>query len=118
MDWHRRPFSPAPLPTGAATPALRSWQAGHVSTPSESQTPLATVTVRYWAAARAATGTPQELRPPGTVAAVLRAAAADHPGLDQVVAVASTLLDGVAVGLDTDVPPGSVLEVLPPFAGG
>ncbi len=89
-----------------------------MSTQSESQTPLATVTVRYWAAARAATGTPQELRPPGTVAAVLRDAAADHPGLDQVVAVASTLLDGVAVGPDADVPPGSVLEVLPPFAGG
>ena len=32
--------------------------------------------------------------------------------------VASTLLDGVAVGPDADVPPGSVLEVLPPFAGG
>lgn len=106
MDWHR-----------AATPTRGSWQAGRVSTQSESQTPLATATVRYWVAARAATGTPQELRPPGTVAAVLRDAAADHPGLDQVVAVASTLLDGVAVGPDADAA-GSVLEVLPPFAGG
>ncbi len=89
-----------------------------MSTSSERQTTLATVTVRYWAAARAATGTPEEARPPGTVAAILAGAAADHPGLDQVIAVASTLVDGIVAGPDADVPAGAVLEVLPPFAGG
>lgn len=76
------------------------------------------VTVRYWAGARAAAGVAQEQRPPGSVADVLAAAAADHPDLVPVLAVASTLLDGLSVGPDARAEAGSLLEVLPPFAGG
>lgn len=76
------------------------------------------VTVRYWAGARAAAGVAEESRPPGTVADVLAGAQADHPALAHVLVVASTLLDGVAVDDDARAEVGSVLEVLPPFAGG
>ena len=77
-----------------------------------------TLTVRYWAAARAATGVAEERRAPGRVADVLGAAAADHADLAPVLAVATALLDGVAVDGDQAAPAGSLLEVLPPFAGG
>ncbi|MEP7160504.1 MAG: MoaD/ThiS family protein [Dermatophilaceae bacterium] len=89
-----------------------------MTTSRDPQPPAEAVTVRYWAAAREAAGTSEESRPPGSVRDILAGAAADHPGLDQVLAVASTLLDGVASGLDDPAPGGSILEVLPPFAGG
>ena len=90
-----------------------SWQASPVTDPTS-----ASVTVRSWAAARAATGVDEERRAPGSVAAVLAGAAADHPDLVPVLAVASTLLDGTAVDGDATAGGGSTLEVLPPFAGG
>ncbi len=77
-----------------------------------------TVTVRYWAAARDATGVDVEPRSPSSVGTVLDAACADHPELADVLHVASLLLDGVRVDREAGAPPGSVLEVLPPFAGG
>lgn len=78
----------------------------------------ASVTVRYWAAARAAAGVEQESRRPGAVADILAGATADHPALVPVLAVASTLLDGVAVEGEARAAAGSTLEILPPFAGG
>jgi molybdopterin converting factor small subunit len=77
-----------------------------------------TVTVRYWAAARAAAGTDGETLPGATVAQVVDAAVAAHPELARVARVASFLLDGRSVGRDEPVPDGSTVEVLPPFAGG
>ena len=41
-----------------------------------------------------------------------------HPSLAPILAVATFLLDGRAVLRAEPTPPGSVLEVLPPFAGG
>ena len=41
-----------------------------------------------------------------------------HPALREVVAVCSVLVDGRSVGRDVEVPEGTVVEVLPPFAGG
>ncbi|SEV89968.1 Molybdopterin converting factor, small subunit [Austwickia chelonae] len=76
------------------------------------------VTVRYWAAARAAAGVAEESVVPGRVADVLAAAEARHPQLAPVVAVASVLVDGLAVDRDAEAPAGCTLEVLPPFAGG
>ncbi|NYD99751.1 molybdopterin converting factor small subunit [Kineosphaera limosa] len=76
------------------------------------------VTVRYWAAAKAAAGVEQEDRPVGTVAQVLAGARADHPELERVLAVATVLLDGVPARDGQRLEPGSTLEVLPPFAGG
>lgn len=76
------------------------------------------VIVRYWAAARAATGLDQERWPSGRVKDVLAAAAAAHPELTRVLRVASILVDGVAAEAGDQAHPGSVVEVLPPFAGG
>ncbi|GAB3871835.1 molybdopterin synthase subunit MoaD2 [Terrabacter terrigena] len=77
-----------------------------------------TVTVRYWAAARAATGTDSEQRAGATVGEVVDAAVVAHPALGRVASVASFLLDGRKVTRDQTVAPGATVEVLPPFAGG
>ncbi len=82
-----------------------------------------TVTVRYFAGAKAAAGTRSEpvSVPAGTTVDDLVAAlAADHgEALTRVLAAASFLLDEVAVRDRTVVvPDGAVLDVLPPFAGG
>ena len=81
------------------------------------------VTVRYFAAARAAAGAHEEileLMAPADLEAVVRAAAARHgEKLDRVLARCSFLLDEVAThGPRTAVPDGAVVDVLPPFAGG
>jgi molybdopterin converting factor small subunit len=76
------------------------------------------VTVRYWAAARAAAGTDCETRAGATVGEVIDSAVVAHAELARVVRVASFLLDGRKVGRDEPVAAGATLEVLPPFAGG
>lgn len=76
------------------------------------------VTVRYWAAARAATGTDSEERSGATVGEVVDGAVVAHPALGHVATVASFLLDGRKVGREQVVTPGATVEVLPPFAGG
>lgn len=81
------------------------------------------VTVRYFAAARAAAGLPSESVDIGdgaTVADALDAITARHgDALRRVLAASSFLLDSVAVR-DRAMPlrPGAELDVLPPFAGG
>ena len=103
---------------------------------SATRTRTAAVTVRYFAAARAAAGVTEETLavPAGspaidtdtdtgagatTVGAVVATAIARRPGLARVLPRCSFLLDEVAVhGPDTAVRPGQVLDVLPPFAGG
>lgn len=82
------------------------------------------VVVRYFAAARAAAGAPEEtltVPSPATVDNVLAVAATRHGArLEQVLARCSYLLNEVAVHTaDTAaVADGDVLDVLPPFAGG
>jgi len=77
------------------------------------------VTLRYWAGARAAAGVAEETFEAGPlVGDVLDAAVGAHPELGSVVAVCSVLVNGRAVGRDAEVEPGTVVEVLPPFAGG
>ena len=76
------------------------------------------VTVRYWAAARAATGVPSDLVSGATVDEVVAAAVSLHPGLRPVAAVATFLVDGSAATRDRPVPARATVEVLPPFAGG
>jgi len=82
-----------------------------------------TVTVRYFAAARAAAGVTQErleLAGQGSVRLVLDAAIQRHGAtLATVLQRCSYLLDEVAVhGEVTPVRDGQTLDVLPPFAGG
>ena len=86
------------------------------------------VTVRYWAAARAAAGVEAETVPIGdgaTLADVLAAVRLRHGArsrLADVLAVCSVLVGDRPVGsrAPEDVPvwPGETVEMLPPFAGG
>ena len=76
------------------------------------------VTIRYWASARAAAGCDSECFGGHRVSDVLEAAAAAHAGLGVVLEVSTILLDGRAVTASQPVPEGTVIEVLPPFAGG
>ncbi|MGP4053834.1 MoaD/ThiS family protein [Mycobacterium sp. 4D054] len=82
----------------------------------------ARVTVRYFAAARAAAGTESELLhvgPAGTVAHLVDLLKARDAGLARVLARCSYLLDGVAVrDMDSELRHGQTVDVLPPFAGG
>ncbi len=81
------------------------------------------VTVRYFAAARAAAGLASEnveIGEAATVGDALDAIVARHgEGLGKVLAACSFLLDSVAVrDRATPLPPAAELDVLPPFAGG
>lgn len=79
----------------------------------------APVTVRYWAGARAAAGVDSdEVIGCATVAEAVAAVTERRPSLAPVAAVSSLLLDGRPAARDHQLPPGAVLEVLPPFAGG
>lgn len=80
------------------------------------------VTVRYFAAARAAAGTESEtVSVPlgGGVAVLARALAARNERLAAVLNRCSYLRDGVAVrDQEAALRPGETVDVLPPFAGG
>jgi molybdopterin converting factor small subunit len=80
---------------------------------------LARGTIRYWAAARAAAGTPEEPYDGTTLADVLAESARAHgPELARVFGVASFLIDGVRSDGSSVLADGVTIEVLPPFAGG
>ncbi len=83
------------------------------------------MTVRYFAAARAAAGTESEsvtARPGITVAELVLGLAKRNPQLSTVLSRCSYLCDGVAVGAQAatvrPVECGQTIDVLPPFAGG
>jgi molybdopterin synthase sulfur carrier subunit len=80
------------------------------------------ITVRYFAAARAATGVDQEhlaVDRPWPLNELARQLAERHgPALERVLSISSFLVDETAGGRDRLVPIGSVVDVLPPFAGG
>lgn len=85
---------------------------------------MATVTMRYWAAAKAAAGVAEHELTAETLAAALAAAPAHGGGaqLKAVLARSSFLIDGNPVGRraaeSVALADGNVIEVLPPFAGG
>jgi len=90
---------------------------------------MAIVTLRYWAAARAAAGVAEEKVTADTLAAAVAGALAGagegarHGGqLGAVLARSSFLIDGRPVGMrapeSVALDDGAVIEVLPPFAGG
>jgi sulfur-carrier protein len=84
------------------------------------------VRVRFWAAAKAAAGVAEEAYPGPTDLAALLDAIRDRHGVDSALAVVlarcSYLVDEVSPGTrapsEVGVPPGGVVDVLPPFAGG
>jgi molybdopterin synthase sulfur carrier subunit len=86
-----------------------------------------TITARYWAGARSATGVDEdvfEVTGPLTLAEVVARVLSAHPGPDvaRTIGVCSVLLGDRPVGTedanDVVVPPGATVEFLPPFAGG
>ena len=89
---------------------------------------MATVTLRYWAAARDAAGVAEETITADTLAQALAAARGSaDPGeqdsrLRAVLARSSFLIDGTPVGVRAPaaviLTDDCVIEVLPPFAGG
>jgi molybdopterin synthase sulfur carrier subunit len=76
------------------------------------------VTIRYWASARAAAGCDSESFTGHHVGDVLEAAAVAHTGLGVVLQVSTILRDGRPVTTFEPLSKGTILEVLPPFAGG
>ena len=96
--------------------------------PDRSVSPESSVTVRYWAAARAAAGVESDrvaVSAGTTLADVLAAVRALHPDRDrlaEVLSVCSVLVGDRPVGArepgDVSVAPGDTVELLPPFAGG
>ncbi|MFD5233065.1 MoaD/ThiS family protein [Streptomyces qaidamensis] len=81
------------------------------------------VTVRYWAAAKAAAGVAEEPYEAATLAEALAGVRERHPGeLERVLRRCSFLVDGDPVGTRGHetvwLADGGTVEVLPPFAGG
>lgn len=77
------------------------------------------VTVRFFAAAKAATGVSQFQTSGSTVSQVLSLCEQKFPALSQVLPKCSYLLNEVACSdLNFPVSSGDQLDVLPPFAGG
>ena len=77
------------------------------------------VTVRFFAAARAAAGVNEIILDSSSAMHILDQAASLHPKLGQVLPQCSYLLDEVSLrDLSVVVKDGSTLDVLPPFAGG
>lgn len=85
------------------------------------------ISVRYWAGARAAAGTSEDVIAVSdaiTLADVMARAIALHPGtrLADVLAVCSTLVDDLPTAsvdaAEVAVRPGQTVQFLPPFAGG
>jgi molybdopterin synthase sulfur carrier subunit len=85
---------------------------------------MATVTMRYWAAAKDAAGVAEQRLTADTLAAALAQAAGTEGAerLRAVLARSSFLIGGDPVGLraadSVVLREGDVIEVLPPFAGG
>ncbi len=84
---------------------------------------MAKVTVRYWAAAKAAAGVAEEPYEADTLAGVLDAVRERHPSeLTRVLMRCSFLVDGAPAGTRAHetvrLAEGGTVEVLPPFAGG
>ncbi len=83
------------------------------------------VTIRYWAAAKAAAGTPEETVEASTLGAALNAAVASRKPdrrLAEIFTRSSFLVNADPVGRadrqSIVLAEGDVIEVLPPFAGG
>jgi sulfur-carrier protein len=79
---------------------------------------MAEITVRYWAAARAAAGEPSETVSASTLEDLLATLGRDRPALAKVLAICSFLVDGSRIDPAAPLADGAVVDALPPFAGG
>jgi molybdopterin synthase sulfur carrier subunit len=89
------------------------------------RTVMSRVTVRYWAAAKEAAGSAQDVVQAATLAEALDSVSRSREGnsrFQSVLSISSFLIDGTPVGRRTAesviLSDGSEVEVLPPFAGG
>jgi molybdopterin converting factor small subunit len=82
---------------------------------------MATGTVRYWAAAKAAAGVAEEPFDAATLGDLV-AKITSNPELGRLLARCSFLVNGDPAGkrdpYQVELPQGAIVEVLPPFAGG
>jgi sulfur-carrier protein len=78
------------------------------------------ITVRYFAGARAASGVDTESREAGSLDELVGQIVADHgEKLERVLTACSFLVDGTSTrDRASALSPGAVVDVLPPFAGG
>lgn len=77
------------------------------------------VEVRYFAAARAAAGVDNAYFKPAPLTSIIAAACNNNPALAHVISQCSFLIDSVvAHNENIQVKSGSVVDVLPRFAGG
>jgi molybdopterin converting factor small subunit len=78
------------------------------------------VTVRYFAGARAASGVDTETRTAASLDELVGQIVAAHgPKLERVLTACSFLVDGTSTrDRALQLAPGAVVDVLPPFAGG
>ena len=74
--------------------------------------------VRYFAAAEEAVGRAEDVRAEATLGALRAALDADHPGLGGILPRCAVLVDGARVDDDTVLTDATLVDVLPPFAGG
>lgn len=83
---------------------------------------MATVTIRYWAAAKEAAGVAEETDEAVSLADLLAKVTRGRETLATVVKRSSFLVDGAPVGRRAHdlvlLGEGATVEVLPPFAGG
>ena len=79
---------------------------------------MAEVTIRYFAAARAAAGESTATADAASVKDLVVTVSADRPELVRVLGICSFLVDGERVDLETTLRPGALVDALPPFAGG
>ena len=79
---------------------------------------MAAVTIRYFAAARAAAGQATAMAEAATIGDLVAAVSADRPELGRVLGICTFLLDGERGDADTPLVDGAVVDALPPFAGG
>jgi len=87
--------------------------AGH----ADEVTAVPSATVRFWAGARQARGVDSEQTTHSTVGA-LRQFLGNDPAFSRLADIVSFLVDNQIAGDATPIPAGSVVDVLPPFAGG
>ena len=76
------------------------------------------VTIRYFAAARAAAGESSATADAASIRDLIGTVSADRPELARVLGICTFLLDGRRVDLAAPLHPGAQVDALPPFAGG
>lgn len=74
--------------------------------------------VRYFAAAEELAGVAEERRDEASLGALRAALAAERPGLGGILPRCAVLVDGARLGDDAELTDGTLVDVLPPFAGG